>query len=296
MTTRTLLPLLATCLWWTTSPAFAAESYDNCTGFIDSLPATIATQGTWCLRDDLSTAVATGNAITVNANNVTIDCNHFKLGGLAAGAETRTTGIGSLERSNIVVRNCSVRGFSKGVWLRGGAGHVIEHNRFDGNTWTGIATSFADTVTVRRNQVVDTGGNLPLNELPFGSANAISISGAHAFVLEQNSIGNVFATEQCDCSVVGVSATDSSGDIQDNQISNLLPDGSGTARGIQLFQNPSPAATRVVVRDNALINRTTTPGDALTSGGPTIAICKDNTAVGFEAGFDCTDAGGNSSH
>ena len=25
----------------------AAEGYDNCTGFIDSLPATVTTQGTW---------------------------------------------------------------------------------------------------------------------------------------------------------------------------------------------------------------------------------------------------------
>ena len=33
--------------------AQAAESYDNCTGFIDSLPATISTHGVWCLRKNL---------------------------------------------------------------------------------------------------------------------------------------------------------------------------------------------------------------------------------------------------
>ena len=68
--------------------AHAAQSYDNCTGFITSVPAVISTQGTWCLKQDLATAIASGNAISVNANNVTLDCNDFKLGGLAAGAGT----------------------------------------------------------------------------------------------------------------------------------------------------------------------------------------------------------------
>ena len=54
--------------------AYAAQSYDSCAGFIDSLPATITTQGTWCLRGDLATSVTSGNAITIATNNVTIDC------------------------------------------------------------------------------------------------------------------------------------------------------------------------------------------------------------------------------
>ena len=87
----------------------AAQSYDNCTGFIDSVPATITTQGTWCLRKDLSTSIRFGDAITVDANNVTIDCNDFKLGGLSAGPGTKAFGIAGRERQNITVRNCNVR-------------------------------------------------------------------------------------------------------------------------------------------------------------------------------------------
>ena len=37
------------------APAHAAESYDSCTGTISTLPATLTTQGTWCLQGDLST-------------------------------------------------------------------------------------------------------------------------------------------------------------------------------------------------------------------------------------------------
>ena len=71
----------------------AAESYDNCSGFVTSLPAVITTQGTWCLTADLATAMTSGVAITIATNNVTIDCNNFKLGGLSAGVDTTTIGI-----------------------------------------------------------------------------------------------------------------------------------------------------------------------------------------------------------
>src|SRR5688572_11288780 len=73
--------------------ALAARSYDTCTGYVESLPATIGSPGQWCLRRDLSTAQTSGAAITVAANNVTLDCNDFKLGGLSAGLDTLAHGM-----------------------------------------------------------------------------------------------------------------------------------------------------------------------------------------------------------
>ena len=93
-------------------PAGAAASYDTCKGFITSLPAIIDTAGTWCLNKDLSTASSNGTAIAINSDNVTIDCNGYKLGGLAAGEGTLETGIGGYDRRNITVRHCNIRGFS----------------------------------------------------------------------------------------------------------------------------------------------------------------------------------------
>src|SRR5687768_16439274 len=110
------------------APAHAAESYDNCTGFIETLPATISTQGTWCLKHDVSTAITSGNAITIAANNVTLDCNDFKVGGLAAGDSSAANGVYAASRLNATVRQCGVRGFSQGIWLDG-AGHLVEDNR-----------------------------------------------------------------------------------------------------------------------------------------------------------------------
>ena len=95
-------------------PLRAAESYDNCTGFIDSVPATIATQGVWRLRAHLGTAITTGAAINIAANNVTIDCNDFKLGGLAATDASAAMGISASGRQNATVRRCQLRGFFQG--------------------------------------------------------------------------------------------------------------------------------------------------------------------------------------
>ena len=140
------------------SPAStAAESYDSCTGFIESLPATISTQGVWCLRRNLATAMTSGNAITITVNNVTIDCNDFKIGGLAAGDESKTVGIAADDVLNATVRQCAIRGFFHGIRLTG-AGHLIEDNRLDGNLYIGIEME-GDDHLVRRNRVFETGGS-----------------------------------------------------------------------------------------------------------------------------------------
>src|SRR5690242_11044818 len=97
--------------------ASAAASYDTCKGFITSLPAIIDTAGTWCFNKDLNTANNSGTAISINSDNVTIDCNGFKLGGLAAGESTNEGGIVSYDHRNITIRHCNIRGFSFGVSL-----------------------------------------------------------------------------------------------------------------------------------------------------------------------------------
>lgn len=144
--------------------ARAAESYDGCAGTISSLPAVISSQGTWCMKTDLSTAMASGNAITVQANNVTIDCNHFKLSGLAAGAGSQAYGIYAHDRVSVSVRNCNIRGFRDGVYLVGsgysaydiGGSHLVEDSRFESNWRTGITVMGVGSI-VRENIVVDSG-------------------------------------------------------------------------------------------------------------------------------------------
>src|SRR2546423_111575 len=65
-------------------PAAAAESYDSCFGFIDALPATITTQGTWCLRQNLDTSATTGNMIEIQTNNARSTATALGSAGLPA--------------------------------------------------------------------------------------------------------------------------------------------------------------------------------------------------------------------
>ena len=133
--------------------AVAGSAYDNCTGYIAALPAVINTQGTWCLKKDLTTPLASGVAVTVTAANVTLDCNDFKLVGV--GGATQTLGIASTA-NNATVRRCQVRGFLHGTSMMGNYA-TIEDNRFDNNREAGV-WSDGEQHMIRRNLVTNSGG------------------------------------------------------------------------------------------------------------------------------------------
>src|SRR5688572_29125412 len=113
------LRALVTCALLAGAAPASAETFYACDTIIDALPATIATQGVYCLTQDVSTAIASGNAITINANNVTLDCNGYKIGGLSAGASTSAYGVHATDRANVTVRQCSIRGFRYAVVFDG---------------------------------------------------------------------------------------------------------------------------------------------------------------------------------
>src|SRR5688500_14558552 len=192
---RPMIGLLALSLL---SPAYAAESYDNCTGTIASLPTTISTQGTWCLKTNLSTNIATGAAISIATNNVTIDCNDFRIGGLGAGITTDTVGILINNSLNTTIRNCGVRGFLTGIRVAGSAsGTLIEHNRLDQNTDAGITLEGSGHV-VSFNRIVDTGGR------PASTQTDGIMSTADQTQINDNSIIGMTVTEN-EGDVVGIS-------------------------------------------------------------------------------------------
>ena len=151
------------------SRAAAAGSYDNCVGFIDMVPTVISTPGTWCLRQHLRTNLAASNAIEVQTNNVTIDCNGFVLDNLAAARGTYSVGISARGVSNITVRNCTIQGFNYGTLISAqesadvygplGSGHVVENSRFSQNRYAGIHVDGFGSV-IRGNIVTNTGSGV----------------------------------------------------------------------------------------------------------------------------------------
>lgn len=264
----------------TAATADAAEGYDNCTGFIDTVPATIGAQGTWCLRHDLSTAITSGAAITIAVNNVTLDCNGFKVGGLAGGIGTGATGVYANNRLNATVRNCAIRGFQVGIDLDGsGAGHLVEDNRLDQNTWKGIEVR-GDNNRVQRNRVYDTGGS------SFGSAWGMHVINADVI---DNTVAGVVAAGSAH-NAIGISMEGWGIEVRGNQVRGLVPGGTGVAIGLVNNFGTANFTGNVVTSIVAI------PGIGIaTKTGLPKAVCRDNTVIRFATGIsaDCLDGSGN---
>jgi hypothetical protein len=215
----------------TAMPAQAAESYDNCAGTIASLPTTITTQGVWCLKGDLATNLASGAAIIVDTNNVTIDCNDFKLGGLGAGDGTGTVGIRVTSKLNTVVRNCNIRGFAVGIKASLGGGFLVEDNRIEGSTMKGIEIHGGGS-TVRRNLVSDTGGST-VPEVAFG----VGIHVEEGVDVIDNTVTSV-TPGIAGGGVAGILSVQNPGaTIVGNRVTRLAPSGVGVAFGIDEQSN-----------------------------------------------------------
>jgi hypothetical protein len=160
----------------------------NCTA-ITALPATISTPGIYCLNDDLATAITTGNAVEITANNVIFDLNGHKIAGLAAGTATQATGIFINQRKNVTIRNGTVRGFYGAIRINdtspytASQGHLIEDVRADRNTGFGFWVSGRGNI-LRNNQVVVTGGSTFTG--PNVSAIAILVAGPGTRLLKND--------------------------------------------------------------------------------------------------------------
>jgi len=261
----------------------AAEDYGNCTGFITTVPTVITTQGTWCLKQDVATSISTGAAITINTNNVTLNCNNFKLGGLAAGLGTQADGISANSRSNLTVRKCNIRGFYRGVFFVGATGgHTIEDNRFDGNTYAGLVLEGNGSM-VQRNRVFDTGGTTQVPQDAYGIIADFSVD------LLDNTVSNVVATSGDGGSAFGIYTTSNlSGRIIGNGVRGVLKDGGGTISGIY-----NAASDRVSLRNNDLVGDAGTGSVGLFCNGSN-GRSRDNMISGFaSAAIGCNDSGGN---
>jgi hypothetical protein len=291
-----VLAVIALSVWPT--QARASEDYDNCTGFIDSLPASIGTQGTWCLRKDLSTAMTSGNAIEIATNNVTIDCNDFKIGGLSAGIETLAIGVRAADRFNTTVRNCRIRGFRIGLALPGqGGGHRVEDNTLEGSRSFGMIVQGAGSV-VRRNRVIDSGGStrsavaVEAGIEVIGGVDVIDnlVSGVRPFPIQA---GNAVISR----SAAGIYAVNNDGgSIIGNRVSGAAPVGSERGFGIRSLGTVSP--TRIVVSGNILKGSRSSAIDDIAIGcvgsGNPDAISVDNVLIGFDAALQGCSPGDNS--
>lgn len=153
MSPKSKLQLFALCILGLVAGPGQAET-TQCTE-ITFLPIVINPSGVYCLKKDLKYNNTTGAAITVNGNNVTIDFNGFKLGGLGAGFQSEASGILGNGILNLTIRNGNIRGFYKGVNLTGsGNGHLIEDSIFDRSIRSAVYVE-GTGITIRNNRIVN---------------------------------------------------------------------------------------------------------------------------------------------
>ena len=266
-------------------PAAAAESYDNCSRFVDALPAVLEQQGVWCLRGDLSTSAAGSGyvAIDIRANNVTLECNGFKVGGLAGGVDTLAVGVGSsTSRLNTTIRGCSIRGFARGISLEFNCGgHLVENNRLDNNRVVGILVSGGGS-TIRGNRVVTTGGSAI-------AAPSVGIAAGYDVDVIDNLVSGVAPKAGSGRDGIGILAQSNDlGTFSGNRVRAVDGDGAGVGIGIRV-----QGASHAIIAGNEITAGAAVSDQAVTcdSAQPS---ARDNTISGYAAGLTgCSDDGGN---
>ena len=155
---------------------------------ITSAPYTITTPGIYCLKQNLNVnnpPFLQGGTIDVDASNVVLDLNGFKLEN-TSDLDFGSVGIGiRAGRHNIVIRNGTIRDFHSGISTGSSSNNIlIEEMLVTGNfaIASGILVGGART-TIRNNRIVNTGG-------PGGDRCGIFLDG-YGHRIANNEIGGV---------------------------------------------------------------------------------------------------------
>ncbi|WP_176693207.1 right-handed parallel beta-helix repeat-containing protein [Arenimonas terrae] len=157
--------LMTLVLFVPTLPSAAqAQSTPSCS-VIESLPATISTGGNYCLAANAEVNITTGAAVTINSNDVTLDCRDFTITNLATSNAGTSSAIRAVNRNNVQIRNCRLMGgFTDGIYMHmllGGSTtsfyNRVEDNYIAGPFRYGIL-AYGSAIEVRGNTIYDVGG------------------------------------------------------------------------------------------------------------------------------------------
>ena len=269
--------------------ALATPSLDACTGVLHRTAGTTDTisvnaPGTWCLDQDLleDVDVVGGSfvVVTVEANDVTIDCRGHRIE--YAGTADSARGVATYGmRAGVTVRNCRFSGFTHAVYVFGD-GFLVEDNVVRASVTSPYGNEDAifgyGNGIVRRNRIHDSirqailakGSSQVLDNLIDGVADNLSSPRA-----------------------TGVEITQSTGAVvRGNTVRGLVSSAPNQVMALNI-NNAASGDPRNVVTDNVLV------GDGV--DGHVGIFCdsaarvNDNVVTGFFApivGF-CVDTGDN---
>lgn len=127
---------------------------------ITTAPYVINASGYYRLGDNLSYSAASGNIVTINVSNVTLDLNGFFISGPAGNTSQTTSGIYAQNRSNLVIFNGTVANCSIGVNIVGGSNSRntrITNMRISNCSTAGIYDTTPVGHLIADNQITDIG-------------------------------------------------------------------------------------------------------------------------------------------
>jgi hypothetical protein len=147
----------------TAAPAIAATA-------ITKVPYLIKKPGLYVLKKDVvftPTIAASGQAITINASDVTLDLGGRIISTTAPQNATNTTvgiGLASAPTPHVTIRNGTLRNFNQGIFLPAGGAvaRVLVEDMFISNSVTEGIRVEASSIEIRRCKIVDTGYFQPL--------------------------------------------------------------------------------------------------------------------------------------
>jgi parallel beta-helix repeat protein len=253
--------------------AFSTPTWAGCTS-ISTAGYTIKSAGSYCLAANL---VATSNGISINANNVDLDCGGYTIDGSAQAISTSKRGIVGTDRSGVTVHDCTTKGFIEGIRLTG-TGNNIHDNVVIAPTSRGIYVDGEENI-IDNNRISDAGGTSNLSWGAFG------ILASGPTIIRNNVVSGVVPTAGSNKSGYGIyTQHNDAGVLQGNTVRNVLGDNGQIAMALTAYNSAN-----AVMQENILVNPPSTYGYALFCSGAG-SVTNGNIFQGFDNGIspDCT--------
>jgi hypothetical protein len=248
--------------------AFSGPARAACTA-IDHANYTIASPGEYCLTANV---VATSNGITINADNVTLDCGGYTIDGSAQAASTTGRGVMAINRNGITIQNCTIKGFMEGIRLVGMDG-TIRGNMLIAPLSRGIIVN-GDGNVIDANRVTDAGGASNY------SLGAYGIYTTGSAIIRGNTVSGVVPTLGSGKSGYGIYMSgNSAGVIQGNIVRNVLSDDGKIAMALTAY-----SSSGALLKENILVNPPNSYAYALYCSGAG-NVSAGNIFQGFVSGI-----------
>jgi parallel beta-helix repeat protein len=184
-----------------------------------NFPLTITQRGSYYLTQDVNFTDTAHHAITVGCNDVTIDLKGYTITGPNS---TNYSGIYMYGRTNVEIRNGTVRDFYHGIYeaVATGRGHRVINIRAVSNNWNGIYLNSTGNLVQGCTAVDNSGYGISAGNGSTVTGNTASYNGSYGISASTGSTvtgntasynGNLGIYTNFGCTVTGNTASNNSG-------------------------------------------------------------------------------------